>query len=273
MARASVGRTLIMRNTEAGIMVAGDGATLVLADVAVLDTRATPGDGSSGRGLQVQEGPHVSGARLLFCRNREIAVQAYGSGTLVELEDVTACDTASRESDGFLGRGVQVLEGAHLTAARVVFERNLEVSAYVAGEGAELALSDAVVRGTGPRDCSLDGRCAAEFGAGTGVGAYGGGHADVRRFLITGNTMCGVQLAYARDEEGIRYPVGGTMDLHDGEVSHNTVCGANVQTEGFDVNRLTDNVWYHDNAGMNLATDELVVPDGADGIVDPEPPP
>jgi hypothetical protein len=50
------------------------------------------------------------------------------------------------------------------------------------------------------------------------------------------------------------------MDLHEGDVSHHRVCGANVQTPGFDIGRLTDNVSYRDN-GRNLDADELPVPD------------
>jgi hypothetical protein len=60
---------------------------------------------------------------------------------------------------------------------------------------------------------------------------------------------------------GARFPEGGTMDLRDGEISFNAVCGANVLTEGFDINRLMDNGWYHDNNGMNLDTSELPVPE------------
>ena len=79
-------------------------------------------------------------------------------------------------------------------------------------------------------------------------------------FVITSSPLCGLQLAHGADETG-RLLEGGTMDLHDGEVSFNAVCGANVQTEGFDVNRLMDDVWYHDNNGMNLDMTELPVPE------------
>jgi hypothetical protein len=51
------------------------------------------------------------------------------------------------------------------------------------------------------------------------------------------------------------------MDLHEGEIAWNGVCGANVQTEGFDLDRLLDNVLFHDNAGTNVDMGELPVPE------------
>ena len=95
--------------------------------------------------------------------------------------------------------------------------------------------------------------------AGTGLGSYGGGHLAASRFLVTRNALCGVQLAHGGDGTGGRYPEGETMDLHDGDISFNGVCGANVQTEGFDIRRLTDRVWYHDNP-TELDMSELPVP-------------
>lgn len=51
------------------------------------------------------------------------------------------------------------------------------------------------------------------------------------------------------------------MDLSEGEIAFNGI-GANVQTEGFDARRLSENVRYHDN-GANLDASELLVPDPA----------
>ncbi len=55
------------------------------------------------------------------------------------------------------------------------------------------------------------------------------------------------------------------MDLHEGEVSHNTVCGANIQTEGFDPARLMDDVVYHDN-GVNLDMSALPIPEASSSL-------
>jgi hypothetical protein len=51
------------------------------------------------------------------------------------------------------------------------------------------------------------------------------------------------------------------MDLHEGEISDNEVCGINVQTEGFDVGRLLDRVVFREN-GVNIDMgDDVYVPD------------
>ena len=114
-------------------------------------------------------------------------------------------------------------------------------------------MRDTLVRGCATGSC-------AEFAAGMGLLALGGGDLDARRFLVTGAAQCGVQVAHGADETGTRYVHGGTMDLHDGEVSFNGMCGANVQSDGFDLTRLADDVYYHDNP-RDLDTRTLPVPD------------
>ena len=70
----------------------------------------------------------------------------------------------------------------------------------------------------------------------------------MRRFAVSHAVQVGVQIADR-----------GTVDLHQGEVSHNPV-GANVQTVGFDLTRLADAVLYTDN-GQNLDTSGLPIAD------------
>ena len=53
----------------------------------------------------------------------------------------------------------------------------------------------------------------------------------------------------------------GVMDLHEGQVLRNAI-GVNVQTEGFDIERLTDRVIYHEN-DRNLDSEELPIPEPA----------
>jgi hypothetical protein len=103
-----------------------------------------------------------------------------------------------------------------------------------------------VVRGTLAQECAVD-TCAA-LAAGMGVVAVAGAQVDLRRFAVTDSALCGVQLV--RD---------GAVDLHEGEVARNPI-GANVQTAGFDPQRLGDQVAFRDN-GRNLDTSTLPVPE------------
>jgi hypothetical protein len=74
------------------------------------------------------------------------------------------------------------------------------------------------------------------------------------------------------NEEGIwvDFATGGTMDLHEGEVSNNPI-GANVQTEGFDINRLMDRVVFRDNE-RDLDMTELPVPEMGNPLGDADEP-
>jgi len=82
---------------------------------------------------------------------------------------------------------------------------------------------------------------------------------EVDRFVISHNVLCGLQLAHGATYEREPFEEGGTVDLHEGEISHNQI-GVNVQTEGFDIDRLLDNVICHENV-RNLDTTELPVPE------------
>jgi hypothetical protein len=59
---------------------------------------------------------------------------------------------------------------------------------------------------------------------------------------------------------GRPFEEGGTMDLYVGEVAFNAVCGANVQTAGFNLRRLQNDVRWHDNV-IDLDTTSMPVPD------------
>lgn len=65
---------------------------------------------------------------------------------------------------------------------------------------------------------------------------------------MIGNALSGVQLAR-----------GGVADAARGEIAEHPI-GANVQTEGFDVARISSGVRFRDN-GRNLDTSGLPLPE------------
>jgi hypothetical protein len=252
-AAADVRRALFERNRENAV-VAGRAATSVtLEDVVVRDTQSQESDRTFGRGLVVQDGAAADVRRALFERNRDVAVGISHAGTSVTLEDVVVRDTQSQESDRTCGRGLNAQQGATAEVRRALFERNRDFAVVVGYAGTLLTLEDVVVRDT------LGHEMNGHFGS--GVGTYHGGHIGLRSFLVTGNALCGLQLAHGADPDtGRLFAEGGTMDIYDGVVSHNAVCGANVQTRGFDLRRLQNNVRWHDN-GIDLDTSEMPTPD------------
>ena len=105
------------------------------------------------------------------------------------------------------------------------------------------------MRETLARECATT-TCAAEP-IGTGITSVVDARITGERFRITRNAFAGLQLAR-----------GGVIDLTSGEVTENAI-GANVQTEGYDLARITDRVIYRDN-GRDLDSTLLPVPD--DGV-------
>jgi hypothetical protein len=252
-------RTLFERNREVAVFLEGAGTRGVLEDLVVRDTRGREDDREAGRGASVENGAVAVLRRALLQRNLEVAVYAASAGTSVTLEDVVIRDTRSRESDRLFGDALDVVEEAAATADRLLIERGRAVAVVAVGAGTSVSLENVVIRDTGP----------AEGGGlfGIGAGAYGGGRVTLRHFSISGNAMCGVQLAYGlQSGTGLPFEEGGTMDLHDGVVSHNAVCGANVQTGGFDLGRLQDGVRWHDN-GQDLDMTSLPVPEPDPGAM------
>jgi hypothetical protein len=248
-------RVLFARNRDNAVAVLGTAALLTMSDVAVLDTAPRDSDRAGGRALGVQWGARVEVTRGAFLRSHNLGLYAH-EATLV-LVDVRVSDTRSRESDQQTGRGLHAQVGAQVEVTRGVFESNRDVGVAAFFEGTLVTMADVTISDTLERACVVD-TCAG-FGSGFGVISSGGAHVEMSRFVITESALCAVQLAFGTDMDGESFTVGGTMDLHDGEISHNP-CGANVQNPDFDVARLIDGVLYLDN-DINLDMAELPVPD------------
>ncbi len=255
--RCTATRSLIARNELMGALVEGEGSMLALTDVIVSGTRPREMNGDGGRGLFVTAGGQVDIVRALFDGNSEISIVVESAGSHLLMTDATVRDTQPSPIERHWGRGLAVTLGARAEVSRSLFEGNRELTISVYRPDTVLVLTDVSVLDTLERACAVD-TCAGD-GAGIGIGAYWGGHVDASRFLITRSALCGIQLAYGRESGSVEDPPLGTMDLRDGEVSHQPV-GANVHDADFDLDRLMDNVLYLDN-GTNLDMDVLPVPE------------
>lgn len=133
----------------AGIEVEG-GSTLSATDVIIRDTR-TSADGNRTAGLRVESGGEVDVERAVLWRNRDTGIVAMGNGSTVRLVGVAIEDTLPVESIASSGIGLHIGEGARAEIGQGAFEGNRSMAVSVAGEGTELTLEDAVIRGTMPR--------------------------------------------------------------------------------------------------------------------------
>ncbi len=253
-ARATIGRALVEGNREIGVLVGEDGAWASFTDLVVRGTELDR-DGLLGRGIEVVGQAEAVIVRALVAGNRECGISVGREGASASLTDVVVRDT-SANGFGEFGRGVVVQEGARLDIERGRLEGNREISLFGGSPGTAIRATDVVVARTLERACAGEG--CAEFPAGIGVGIYGGAWLELGRFVISGNPLCGLQLAHGTDDRHQPFEQGGVADLSHGEISDNRI-GVNVQTEGFDINRLLDAVLCHDNE-VNLDTAELPVP-------------
>lgn len=246
-ASATLLRGLFERNLATGVSSYAEGATLSAADVVVRATQPRMTDATTGYGVDVVDGATLTLERGLLEFNHHAGATSIG-GRLV-MADVRIVGTEP-DASGVTGIGLVATTSAttglvgEVVGERVAIVDNRAVG-VLAYERGIVRLTDAVVTGTRVTACSETGSCGPH---GSAAGAYVDGQIDLRRFVLADSAACGVQLAR-----------GGVADLHEGTVANN-VCGANVQTEGFDIARLLDRVRYVGNA-TNLDTTALPVPD------------
>lgn len=242
-----VRRALLTRNHEVGVFVGGADATLDLQDLRIVDTRPRV-DELAGAGMAVSNGGSAAGARLVVERSREVGVivERPDPGTppaQLVVEDLIVREILGR-ADGLLGRGLQVQQGSRAQITRALFERTREMAVTAAAEGSSVELVDVAVRDARSRACANT-SCAREP-IGFGVASILGSSVSLTRFLVERAELCGLFLA--RD---------GEIDLATGVVADNPI-GVCLQVDGYDVSRLSDNVFFEGNDTRIEATSHVV---------------
>jgi hypothetical protein len=139
--------------TRAGVRV--DAGTAELEDV-LIDNTQPAADHTDGDGLRVTSGANVTVSGAALMTNRFLGIGVVSPGTTVELDDVIVAGTEARELDKNFGRGIEIDDGAVVTAQRLILESNRDMALVCAGGTSsattELHLTDAVVRDTRPRE-------------------------------------------------------------------------------------------------------------------------
>lgn len=238
-ASASICRAVIEGCAFAGLAVNGEGSSLEAEDVTLRD--------NAGPGAYVFESAAATIGRAVVEESGIVGV-VVESGATADLEDLTVRATRTLsvgdEVHGTYGRGVDAIGGARVTMRRALLDGNHEVSLYAAAEGS-LEGSDVTILGTLPRECGApcEGR---ELGV--GVCAILDARVALERFEVSHNAVCGILIA-----------TGAEVDLRSGLVSDNPI-GVNVQVEGYDLDRLMDDVTYEDNDLRLDSTFGLVPP-------------
>jgi hypothetical protein len=250
----------IERAHGVGLLAGAEDTRIRLTDVVLRNVQELDGVDESGRGIELQGPLHADLERIWLEGNRDVGLFVASPAADVSVTDLTVFDTRSRSSDLTFGTGMMVQNGAVAMVLRGRVVRSRVTGISVVGPEARLEAADLAVVDTLFPDCATT-TCAGQSG-GSGVVVLGGAVFTANRFALRNNAPCGLQLALGTDiSTGRPYPAGGVADLHEGDITGNVV-GINVQSPGFDVGRLQDQVRCYGNE-RNLDFAELPVPDSA----------
>ena len=134
----------LLANHAVGLVVADPGSSVVYTGGVIEGTLPDAQD-SFGYGIQVNTGATLQLADTEIAENYRAGVLVTGEGTRVEMQATTIRDTACGV-DGSGGVGLEVREGAVLTAWDTVLSGNRGASVLVSSEGTRTELHDVIVR-------------------------------------------------------------------------------------------------------------------------------
>ncbi len=252
-ARLEATRLLVTQNHQVGVVVIEEGTTAILSDTVVRETQPEASLGAAGRGISVQWGAHLDGSRLVIVRNHEVGIFVGSTGTTADLADVVVRDTQPQRSDDQHGTAVQLQEGGRLDGARLHIDGAASIGLNLVA-GAEAVLEDIAITHVVKAACEATTCPMRANGFAT---AAVGSTLRMTRFEFRDAATCGVFLApYAPSGEA------PSLDLRSGVIAESAI-GACIQVDGYDLDRLTDDVEYRDN-GTNLDSTTLPVPDTLD---------
>ncbi len=151
-AQARAGATLTLTRADVsvardiGVYGEDDVTLLTLTDVRVHDVESDEVTGLFGRGISVQLGARVEGARLEVAHVRDIGVSA--SAASLAIEDLTVRDVEPRASDQDHGRGISMQGGTSAMLTRVTVDSAHEAGVLASQPGTSATIRDLAVRGT-----------------------------------------------------------------------------------------------------------------------------
>ncbi len=240
-------RTALLRSSGNGLYLDGEGSSVRATDLRVHDTSETP---TPSAAIQIQHAAHAEIERATVLRNAIAGINVIGDAT-ASLRDVRVEDSRASTTLGIYGYGVVSALDSTIDLERAVIARNQDIGSGGSG-GSTLTMRDVTLEETRPRACA-ETDCADQPG-GYALIAIEGATVRAERFLLNGAPLCG---SFVEGE--------AALDLRTGIVSRAAI-GACVQSDGYDLARLTDDVRYVENT-LNLDTTVLPVPDLGLGVI------
>ncbi len=221
-------------------------STAHVRDLTITDVEAEPRGGDDGMGIIVGNDTTVEIERVRIERPTTVGISVNGPDAELIARDVRVLDVRSRASDGRFGRGIEVGDGIG-TLERVVIERARDIG-LVSIDYSSVLGTDVRIVDTAPRACA-ESDCA-DLPFGNGIGVYAYATLSLDRFAIDGTALCGAHLS-----------TNASLMLTHGVVRRNPVAVC-VETDGYDIGTLSQDVHYEEN-GDNLQAKDLPVPEAA----------
>lgn len=232
-ATVSIQRVLLAANRTAGVLASGSAITG--EDLTIADTAEQVSDLRYGRGVHVANGSTFDLTRLAILRSREAAMSVVGAGSTANVAHVSIADVREQAAGAFFGVGISIEAGASMTLDVARIERVIVFGAR-ASNGTLTATELAIL----------------SIGENTSGGGFGlvaeDGSIDVDHFAISDATECAYLIG-----------AGADVDLARGDVADTNV-GACIQVDGYDANRLHDDVVYQGAAAQRDTAHLLPAP-------------
>jgi len=189
---------LVLGEQHDGVRIDGRCAEMVTLDGSAGDVESATLRLEGRRGTEVEVsgvtvmggrygGAWVASGRLALrdsnaVRNVPIGVLAYGEESQVDLDGVLILETQPDES-GLFGRGIDVEDGARLSATLSTVQGNHDVGVYAYGDGTDLDLTDTLV---------LDTASSPDGTLGLGIQVRAGASLAATGCMLQGNRTIGV---------------------------------------------------------------------------------
>lgn len=183
-------------NRDIAISLDGAGASLNATRLLVADTIERLTDGTFGRAIDVRGGATLTLSSALLLSNREVALSAAGTGSVVEANDLLIADTRPRARDSAAGRAVEVDDGATVRLRQVLMRGHREGALVGSGAGTRVELLRVVAQDTLTSLATGDG--------GYGITISGGASLDAASLLLLRNRSTGLLLSGARTTALVR---------------------------------------------------------------------
>ncbi len=230
-------------------LAAGQASRLDVDGCDVRDLRSTR-NSAPGRGTEFNAGSIVNLSNCTFSRTSEIGLYAYGVGTEVALEGVTIIEPQPRPLDGVGGMGVQVMDGARVTAHDLTIRGARAYALASSGAGTEVVIEGLTVTHITPDSADL---------GGVGLISEDGAVLDVRSAMLSDLQRFGLQASGAgvlRLSDAVVTRVRADVDVNSGGGGFFTT-GAQVDLRRVAFRDVVGGGLFASDAGTVLSAEDV----------------